>query len=246
MDPWWANLWWNGFWQYSSSGWRTFKWRRSFRAFKVKSNTCQYVHSHLVFKHWFNTFTTTYFLKLRVAFMAPIGTMVAADTFSATWVCQVGLLPSKDSEWSLESDWLCRFLYLFNNISAIKWWGYPQIDVFTDRSNSKCPSFCTREGTDPLSLGDSLHLDWSSLFLYLFPPLPLLPWVLHKLQSQLAHRILLAPWWPCQNWFPLLLQLSRRTFIRLWEAPDLLLLEFQGIHHHNIRSLAVITWRIGL
>lgn len=84
-----------------------------------------------------------------------------------------------------------------------KSWGYPQEDVFADRSNSKCPLFCTRcVCVDPLSLGDDLHLDWSGLLFYLFPSLPLLPLVLRKVQSQPAHAILIAPSWPRQNWFP--------------------------------------------
>lgn len=37
--------------------------------------------------------------------------------------------------------------------------------------------------------------------------------------------ILIAPWWPHQNWFPLLLRLLNGIYCRLLLDPDLLLLE---------------------
>lgn len=140
--------------------------------------------------------------------------------------------PSTIHEWTLMECFIRPVLYQ---------WEHPQIDVFTDRFTSKCRLFCTRGGADPLSLGDSLHLDWSGLFLYLFAPFPQ---VLHKLQSQPARAILMTPWWLCQNWFPLLLQMSERTFVRLPEAPDLLHLGPHAICHHDISSLALAAWII--
>lgn len=85
-----------------------------------------------------------------------------------------------------------------------------------------------------MSLGDGLHLNWSNKFLYLFPLLPLMARVIHKIQCQKPDAILIAPWWPRQLWFPALLQLSRRTFIKFPEESNLLQKGHSAIRHHDI------------
>lgn len=87
-------------------------------------------------------------------------------------------------------------------------WGKPIVDVFATAQNTQCDLYCTRGGHDPHSLGDGLLLDWSTEYLYMFPPIPLISRVLRKIQDQHAQAILIAPWWPRQNWFPALMQMS--------------------------------------
>lgn len=53
-------------------------------------------------------------------------------------------------EWSLSSHFL-------NPIFCH--WGLPDIDMFANRSNSKCQHYNSKEGMDPLSLGDGLHIN---------------------------------------------------------------------------------------
>lgn len=60
-----------------------------------------------------------------------------ADAFS-----RVG---SEVHKWSLNHHFL---LPIFQE------WVFLDIDVFANRVNSKCLNFCTKEGTDPLSMGD--------------------------------------------------------------------------------------------
>lgn len=60
-------------------------------------------------------------------------------------------------------------------LSVFELWGTPEIDVFATAMNKKCHLFCSRGGSNPRSLGDSLLLDWTERFLYMFPPLSLIP-----------------------------------------------------------------------
>mgnify|MGYP002805014816 CR=1 FL=1 len=76
-------------------------------------------------------------------------------------------------------------------------WGVPQVDLFADADNRKCPVFASR-AYHPESLGNVLLIDWSRKFLYAFPPIPLIPAVLIKLRSSASRMILIAPEWPCQ------------------------------------------------
>lgn len=144
---------------------------------------------------------------------------------------------SPNHEWSINSIYLDQIFLE---------WGTPAIDVFATPNNAKCPLYCTRGGRDPLSLGDGLLYDWNKDFLYMFPPIPLLPKILRRLQQQRATTILIAPWWPRRDWFPLLLELSGGQYIRLPQEPDLLSLTTEQILHHDIPSLSLTAWRIDL
>lgn len=105
---------------------------------------------------------------------------------------------------------------------VFQWWGVPKIDVFAMVHNKKCNLFCSRGGMGPRSLGDGLLLNWEGRFLYMFPPLPLLPRVLAKLERERPRCILVTPWWPRRVWFPNLLYLSQQRFLHIRELPVLL------------------------
>ena len=57
-----------------------------------------------------------------------------------------------------------------------------------------------------LCLEKWLLLNWGGYKFYAFPPFSLLPKCLQKIRQDRAHGILIAPLWPTQTWFPLLLQ----------------------------------------
>lgn len=99
-------------------------------------------------------------------------------------------------------------------------WGRPQIDVFATAQNKKCHLFCTQGRADPRSLGDGLLLDWRGKFLYLFPPLPLIPRVIQKIRRERPRCVLITPWWPRRIWFPTLLLLSRHRYQFLNNVPE--------------------------
>ncbi len=86
-------------------------------------------------------------------------------------------------------------------------WGTPHIDLFATRLNKRLPIF-VYSVPDPLAESvDALTLDWTGLDGYAFPPPVLLTLVLRKIQLEKSVITLLAPNWPAQPWFPLLLSL---------------------------------------
>lgn len=122
--------------------------------------------------------------------------------------------------------------------AAFLLWGTLKIDVFATAKNKKCHLFCTRGGKDPRSLGDGLLLDWTGKFLYMFPPLPLIPQVLKKFKLERPRCILVTPWWPRCIWFPMLLHLSRHRYLYVKAALTLLDYSLEFPHLHLLKLMA--------
>ena len=70
---------------------------------------------------------------------------------------------------------------------------------------------------------DALSQEWTNLSLYAFPPFILLGRVLRKIRMDKVHQaVLLAPIWPNQHWYPLLLEMITDFPVTLPQLPDLL------------------------
>ena len=90
-----------------------------------------------------------------------------------------------------------------------------EIDLFASRLSTQLPWYISCH-PDPEALHtDALTMDWPLFKGYAFPPFNLIPAVLNKATQDKADILLVAPIWPAQPWWPLLLSL-------LVEHPDLL------------------------
>ena len=118
------------------------------------------------------------------------------------------------TEWSLHPEIVKRIFRV---------WGTPEVDIFATLSNSHLPRFMSPV-PEPRALAvDALSQDWQGRSMYMFPPFPLLSKVVQKLRStHVAEVILVAPWWPSQPWFPLLLRLCVEHPLILPYRQDLL------------------------
>ena len=100
------------------------------------------------------------------------------------------------NEWELAQPWADHIFNLFDR---------PFVDLFASADNHKLPTFCTRFH-HPMAWGlDALSLDWDGLSTYAFPPLRLILKTLIKFRLSRGDMLLVAPFWPRQPWFPLLL-----------------------------------------
>ncbi|XP_045545921.1 uncharacterized protein [Salmo salar] len=89
-----------------------------------------------------------------------------------------------------------------------------EVDLFASLGNAHCPP-------GPLNL-DALAHDWPGLELYAFPPLfPLIQAVLDRTRMAEHCQLLVAPYWPRQPWFSLLLSLLSGTPWQLPVRPEL-------------------------
>lgn len=99
-----------------------------------------------------------------------------------------------DIEWEL-APWI------FNSIIAE--WGYPEIDLFASRLNTKCKKFCSWHKDPESFCVDAFTLNWEKYNFYAFPPFSLILRTLRKIQSDQAQGIMVVPKWETQPWFPL-------------------------------------------
>lgn len=132
-------------------------------------------------------------------------------------------------EWSLHSDGfhlLCR------------WWGTPDVDLLVSQLNRKVPRFVARS-RDPLAdATDALVAPLRHYRLvYAFPPLKILPWLLHRTE---AEGLLVALDWSHQSWYSDLAGLVVDVPWRLPRREDLL---SQGpVFHPALQSLGLTAW----
>jgi hypothetical protein len=96
------------------------------------------------------------------------------------------------SEWSLD---LSSFCLICNSL------GVPEVDLFASRNNAKLPLFISPFPDLKAIATDALSTDWNRWeFIYLFPPVGLLPKVLQKLRFFQGRAIVIAPYWPKASW----------------------------------------------
>ena len=117
-------------------------------------------------------------------------------------------------------------------------WPRPQVDAFATCLNHRLPMYFSPV-PDPRAVAvDALAQPWDGPSLYLFPPTPLLPRVLRKLQ-RLPHAqvVLIFPKNTLAPWYPLLVELSRvpgAEVIRLPPREDLMVQPITGRRMPNI------------
>lgn len=95
-------------------------------------------------------------------------------------------------------------------------------DMFASRLNNQINSYCSWHADPSSSHIDAFTMNWKGHQFYAFPPFSLLPRCLQKISQDRAQGVLIAPLWPTQTWFPVLLQhLCDQPWILL-SRPDLL------------------------
>lgn len=123
-------------------------------------------------------------------------------------------------------------------------WGPCDLDVFAARHNSQLPRYYSFK-PDPQALAvDALAQDWRNNRPYMFPPFILLGRTLQKLiADQVEEAVLIAPRWPSQPWYPLLLQM-------LVDLPRIIPLAPSPVHdplgnpHPLAARLHLVAWRV--
>ena len=114
-------------------------------------------------------------------------------------------------------------------------WGPLNIDLFASRLSYQLDQFVSWR-PDPLAIHtDAFTLDWATFRGYAFPPFALIGRCLHQIQSQqVSHMVFVAPVWPAQPWYPLLLDLCIDFPLLLPVQEDLLT---QGSRTHPLKHL---------
>ena len=119
----------------------------------------------------------------------------------------------RSGEWVLKSS-------VVNSLFAL--WKQPMIDLFVTQENKKAMLFCSWIPFQHAFALDALSVAWKNMYAYAFPPIQLIHRVLCHMKQYQCTVILIAPCWPRQQWFPILLCLLIANPVRLPCSPDLL------------------------
>ncbi|KAG8539134.1 hypothetical protein GDO81_021365 [Engystomops pustulosus] len=135
------------------------------------------------------------------------------------------------NEWSLKEE-------IFQRLTSL--WGYPLVDLFATRENTKCLHYFSLEKGENRERLDAFSHSWDIPLVYAFPPIPLIARVLRKISQENTRAIFICPNWPKKSWYPLLKKMSPENPVILPPSEDLL---HQGpIHHPNPGKLQLSAW----
>ncbi|KAK7110241.1 hypothetical protein V1264_014151 [Littorina saxatilis] len=134
------------------------------------------------------------------------------------------------TEWTLTHQVIQRLWLRF---------GKPMVDLFATRFSRRLP-FPDPEAWET----NALEIEWSGLVAYAFPPFHLLSKVLRKADLEKPCLLLVAPWWPSQQWFPDLLRLADGPLFPLDVKRGDLVQPRSGVPHENPQSLRLHAWKL--
>ena len=150
---------------------------------------------------------------------------VTADALSRGWIVP--------TEWSLLPQ-VAQSLFLLID--------RPHVDLFASRVNNQLPIYCARRSDSSAWQIDALAFQWDGLLAYAFPPFSLIPRVLAKIEQENCRVLFIAPFWPCQPWFPRLINLVVHRPVILPRRADILYQPSSGMLHPAPGDLHLTCW----
>lgn len=137
------------------------------------------------------------------------------------------------TEWKLKSEIYLRLCKHFNY--------EPTIDLFASRLNNQMVPFVSWS-FDPQALyTNAFSLSWSNFIPYIFPPFNLITRIIHKIIADNVEKaMIVVPFWPTQNWFPLLMSVLISLPARLPQHNDLLVMPHSGEFHPLRKKLRLV------
>jgi hypothetical protein len=140
-----------------------------------------------------------------------------------------------DKEWQLEP---VMFAKIQQEI------GINDVDLFASRINAQMDTYVSWH-PDPGAIAiDAFSLDWSLHNAFIFPPFSVLGRTVQKLVHDRARATVIAPVWPAQAWYPVLLRLSTHT-PRLLRHPHLLRLPHRpGATHPLMPKIKIAAFAV--
>ena len=127
--------------------------------------------------------------------------------------------------------------------------GRPQVDLFASHRNKQLPLWFCQTGHPLVATGsNAMSQSWTGLYVYAYPPFPLLERTLINIrEDQAAEAILLAPLLPRMSWYHHLLQMACKTPLLLPRRRDLMLqhLPNKGVlYHTKLETIQLTAWTL--
>lgn len=119
------------------------------------------------------------------------------------------------------------------------------VDLFATRINAQLSKYISWK-PEPFAMAtDALRVTWKGLQGYAFPPFSLIGRCLQKLEREGSEIVLIAPLWPQQLWYPLLMEALTEVPILLPACNHLLTDPFGQLHPLILnQSLQLAAWKV--
>ena len=140
-----------------------------------------------------------------------------------------------DKEWTLNQPWANHLFQVYDR---------PTVDLFATETNTRLPSFCTRRFSPKAWGMDAFSFPWTNLYAYAFPPWCMIHRVLTTLRDSNATLLLVAPCWPAQPWFPLLIEMLVDLPLQLPAADRILTQKGGQVRYHSPDQLHLSAWKL--
>lgn len=140
-------------------------------------------------------------------------------------------------------DWmLSRRIYL----KIQEKWGKMDVDLFAARHNHQIRTYYSYRPDPGAVAVDAFSQNWSQIHPYAFPPFLLVGRTLQKIRRErVQEAVIIAPAWPRQPWFPLLLEMITDRPIYLPQSTDLLQNPLRKTHPLLTEDrLHLVAWKV--
>lgn len=143
---------------------------------------------------------------------------------------------SDDMEWKLHTD-------IFADVSRT--FASLRTDLFASRLNCQLPHYASYMPDPQACAVDAFTIPWIGIHCYAFPPFSILTRVFQKVGRDSTERlILVAPLWPTQVWFPVLLRMLSGASYILPSATRSLHHPTQPTRQHPLRKMRLGVFQV--
>jgi hypothetical protein len=119
----------------------------------------------------------------------------------------------------------------------------PQVDLFASRLNHQLPLYVSRHPEPGAMEVDAMTLQWNRWTSFIHAPIIMLPRILKRIREDQATCLLIAPNWPGQTWYPLLLEMLVNIPSLLPMTETSLYLPFDRETQHPLwRTMKLAVW----
>jgi len=126
-------------------------------------------------------------------------------------------------KWCIERDITLTAYHIIGKMNTT---ADTTLDLFASRINAKSEKYCSRLPDQRATAIDEFSFEWSSYEYYAFPPFSIISRILQKVQHNETELLLLiAPLWPAQIWYPILIQMIVQPCLLLLVPQKILSLE---------------------
>uniref|UniRef100_A0A8D8Z130 Enzymatic polyprotein n=1 Tax=Cacopsylla melanoneura TaxID=428564 RepID=A0A8D8Z130_9HEMI len=124
-------------------------------------------------------------------------------------------------------------------------WGVPEIDLFATAISAVVPRYAALSIQDHQAhFVDAFSRPWKFSLAWIFPPPPLLPRVLHHLNSAEGLFILVVPCWEKVFWWPDLVARAVAPPMRVEDLEENLIDQATGRPPPDVKSLNLLAWLV--